>query len=536
MDAADEQAQQSGYHRHAADLVERAADDAPEVERPLRLLVPALAIVFLAALDLTVIAPILPSMLSDLQVNTAEADRYVWVVSGYLLAYILTIPLMGRLSDIIGRRTTFLMALVIFLGGSAYCSVSHSLAHLIAARAIQGFGGGAMVPVAMALVGDVLPPRRRAGALGIVAAADTLGWVLGPLWGAAIQQLSGGWRWIFVLNIPLGLAVGALLLVAWRAVPLARHHGSRLDLPGAVLLMIGLLCLNLGVSVGAESGAGSGTRALGATANPLAAYRLPLIVVGVVALLALIAVEAKVRSPLIPLDLFRRRHFASANLANFLVGAALMVAMVNVPLLVALLVDTKDASLRTAELLAAFSLTMAIGALIGGRITEQRGEHAITWIGLVVAAFGYWQMSHWGNTLDPPRMVLDLAIAGIGIGLVIAPIGSAAINAARRGDLGIASGLVIVMRLLGMTLGISALTAWSVARLNDILTKLPTVTEQPGETLAHYLQRQQDVASKLAIPATIGVIRDTFTAAAVICLIAILPALFLYTRRPRSDS
>jgi len=531
MDPRPEQAQRAGHHREAGDLAPAAV---PGAHSPGRLLVPVLIIVVVAALDLTVIAPILPAVLVDLRVNTAEADRYVWIVSGYLLAYTLTIPLMGRLSDIVGRCATFLAALGIFLAGSAACAAAPTLPAIIAARVVQGFGGGAMVPVAMAVVGDLLPPARRAGALGVVAAADTLGWVLGPLWGAAIEQLTGDWRWIFLLNLPIGLTAGAVLVVRWRDLPLGGRQHMALDIPGALLLAVGLLGLSLGVSVGAEPMPGGGSRALGAAPNPLAAYRLPLVVVGIVALALLVVVERRARHPLIPLGIFRERLFAAANGTNFLIGAALMVAMVNVPLLTALLVEEDRVSLVSAELLGAFSLAMGIGALAGGRVAERFGYVGVTLAGLLVAAAGFWRMSGWGNTLEMSRMGLDLAVTGVGVGLVIAPIAAAAINAARRSDLGIASGLVIVMRLLGMTLGISALTAWGVSRLNEALTSLPPVIQQPGESLADYLARQQQVAVEQAIPATIEVIRDTFGAAALICLLAILPALFL-SQRPRRE-
>lgn len=498
--------------------------------RPRRVLVPVLLLVLLAALDLTVIAPILPDVLFDLRVNTAEADRYVWIVSGYLLAYTLTIPLMGRLSDIIGRRPTFMLALAIFIAGSLACAVAGSLPASIAARVVQGIGGGAMVPVAMAVVGDLLPRTRRAGALGIVAAADTLGWVLGPIWGAAIEQITGNWRWIFFLNVPLGLIAGAVLFVVWREAPRPERPAGRPDLLGALLLTVGLLCINLGVSVAAEPVGAESARALGAAPNPLSAYRLPLLAIGLAAMAALILVELRARDPLIPLSIFRRSEFSAANTTNFLAGAALMVAMVNVPLIAALLVAEDRIGMVSAQLLSAFSITMALAAFAGGRISERWGYRGITWVGLAVAAVGFWQMSRWPDLIDMGRMAPDLAIAGLGLGLVIAPIGTAAINAARQRDLGIASGLVIVMRLLGMTLGISALTAWAVARLNAAMADLPPVVQQPGETLAQYLARQQEMATQLAIPATLDVIRGTFSVAAILCLLAAIPVLWLTTR------
>ncbi len=136
-------------------------------------------------------------------------------------------------------------------------------------------------------------------------------------------------------------------------------------------------------------------------------------------------------------------------------------------------------------------------------------------------------MNSWPNALRIPQMSADLAVSGFGLGLVIAPVGAAAINAARSRDLGIASGIVIVMRLLGMTIGISALTGWAVSRLNHSLANVPPLQQKAGETFSEYLTRQQDYVTNHAIPLTLSILRGTFAAAAVICLIAIVPALFL---------
>lgn len=518
----------------------RTGERAPAVEprlshrEALELLIPALVVVFLAALDLTVIAPLLPKMLFDLRINTAEADRYVWIVSGYLIAYTVTIPLMGRLSDRVGRRQTFLLALAIFLVGSAVCMLAHGLPSLVAGRAIQGLGGGAMVPVSMALVGDILPPEERAPALGVVAAVDTLGWVLGPVWGALVAQFAGGWRAVFVLNLPLGALVALVLLFLWRHHPVHERAApaGRPDILGGVLLTVGLVALNLGFS--STSGSDSGqTLALGATPNPLAPYQLPLVVAGALALAALVVVELRASRPLIPMALFSERFFSASNATNALVGGALMVAMVNVPLLVTLLEDVDRAQTVSAELLGAFSLAMGLAALAGGRISNWVGYRAVIWVGLLLSAVGFLAMSQWPNQVDRRVMIPDLVVAGLGFGLVIAPIGAAAINAARREDLGIASALVIVMRLLGMTLGISILTGWAVRRLNNALTSLPTLTQKPGESTAEYLVRQQQYALDHALPLTLGIVRDTYAAAAVLCLAALIPAAFLGMRRWR---
>ena len=157
----------------------------------LRLLIPVLTVVFVAALDLTVVAPILPRVISDLNINTVIADRYSWIVLSYLVAYTVTVPLTGRVSDFVGRMPVFAGALALFMVGSVVAAGAHTLGPMIVGRTLQGLGGGAMLPVSMALVADVVPRNRRAAALGMVAAVDTFGWVLGPVWGAAIDGLFG---------------------------------------------------------------------------------------------------------------------------------------------------------------------------------------------------------------------------------------------------------------------------------------------------------------------------------------------------------
>src|SRR5215213_9365948 len=242
----------------------------------------ALVAVLLGALDLTVIATILPGMVTDLRINAADVDRYVWIVNSYLLAYVVAIPVFGRLSDIAGRTLAFQASLALFLVGSIVCAFAGDLPSMVAGRAIQGAGGGALLPVTMAMVGDLLPPGRRSAALGLVGAVDTLGWVLGPIWGAMVVEVAPGqdpWRWVFFVNIPLAVVAAiAIGRVGGARPPAAKAWASRLDVPGALLLAGTLLALNLGLSAGGELGASAGgARALGGSRNPVAELVLPLL-------------------------------------------------------------------------------------------------------------------------------------------------------------------------------------------------------------------------------------------------------------------
>lgn len=495
---------------------------------PRRLLLPVLAVVFLAALDLTVVAPILPRVINDLGISAVDADRYSWIVLAYLVAYTVTVPLSGKLSDSLGRYPVFGAALGLFLLGSTVAALADSLGSMIAGRTLQGLGGGAMLPVSMALVADVVPPRRRAVVLGLVAAVDTFGWVLGPVWGSAIFELLDSWRAIFWLNLPIGLIAGAVLVTTARNAP--RVATRQLPpLSGALLGATGLVAFCLALSSGGEAGlgAGQGAARLGAETNPLAAWRWPLLALALALLIGFVLVERRSARPILPRALIHRRLFQAAGVANLLVGVALITGMVNAPLAVALLSNEDVVATRTAMLLGSFTLAMTVGALIGGRTVNSLGVRSTAITGLLIGAGGFVSMWWWPNELHMGWMAATMATAGLGLGIVIAPIGEVAIRAAHLDDYGAASGLVLLARLLGMTVGLSAITAFALSRLNQRIADLPTVSPQPGETTAEYFARQQQMVDDHVIPITLDVIRESFVIAGIVCIAAIVATAML---------
>lgn len=491
------------------------------------ILLAALLAVFVGSLDLTVIATLLPKIVGDLQINTADINRYVWVVSGYLLAYMVTIPVLGRVSDILGRRPIFAAALVIFVVGSVLSARAGGLGALVAGRAIQGFGGGALVPVTMALVGDILPPRRRAAVIGLVGAVDTMGWVLGPLYGAALLGLTGSWRVVFWVNVPVTALTVLILLFTWRGVHQERRR-ERLDLLGAALLSGALVCLNLALSSGSEAGTGGGQ--LGGSANPLAAYKWPLIAGAAIAAVAFVLWERRCRTPLIPLALFRVPVFSAATVANLLIGAALIVVMVDVPLFASLLEEDQNrASIVGAALLTPFTLMMAAGSVLGGVWTGRSGARTVAVCGVILAGVGLLMMRFWPDAIAPIPMSTTLLLAGLGFGIVIAPVASVAINAVRRAFYGVASGLVVVTRLIGMTVGLSVLSGWGVGRLSALL-QANAPTQMTDESAADYQTRMFSYIGEQTVHYSLVVLRETFVVAAIVCLVAVIPVLFFAHR------
>lgn len=492
----------------------------------------ALLAVFIGAIDLSIVATILPSIVSDLNVNTADIDRYIWVVNSYLIAYIAAIPLAGRLSDLIGRRGVFLGCLALFLAGSVVCATATTLDGLIVGRTIQGFGGGGLIPVTMALAADLFSRKSHLSAIGAIASIETLGWIVGPTYGAVVTTLTGNsdqaWRWVFWLNVPIGL------FVAWnlrKQIPGAsiRDAGERLrqlDVPGALALpgMIVFVCLGLTSSGEISSGDG-GLRAFGGTPNPLA-DKLP-ILLGLAGLcfVGFVLRQRTASWPILPMQLLRHKGFASAIVANFMVGTVMMIGIVNVPVVVALLISSGDVSWTSALLLAPLTIGIAFTAALGGWIESRLTSVTVIVVGSLASAVGFASLYPLLDSLDVWRMIPGLTIGGLGIGMLLPPLGTAALRAPDSAHHGTAASLLIMVRLLGMTVGISGLSAIGVYRLQELTDRLDPVLPEPGESTASFLVRQQQFIIDHAIPLAVQVMQETFAVAAILAIVAIVPLL-----------
>lgn len=504
--------------------------------------------VFIAADDLTVVSTMLRQIIYDLGIPLPDGlDQAAWIVNVYLIAYVAVMPFIGRLSDIWGRRNVFVGALVLFLIGSIWAPIAPDFRTFLMARVLTAVGGGAMVPVAMAVIGDLYPAQRRASALGVLGAIDTAGWVWGPLYGALLVRFLT-WQWQFYLNIPLAI-LGIIL--AWRTLadlPQPKQK-PRIDWLGTAVLTTGIVCLNIGLlGTGDLQTAGSFTAVADTTINKSNVYLIFAAVafiffavlqnelkdrLDVKALMK--AARAKGRRrvgisppPLIDLALFRQPNFAIAGIVNFLVGAVLIIAMVNVPLLVNILEPTPEtAALRSGLLLSGLTAAMAAMAYVGGRLTDRIGYTIPAAIGLLLAASGFALMGFtWTDTSSNLMMVLQLALLGAGIGLVTTPVGTAVINAAPPDQRGIAASLVLVFRLIGMSVGLSALTSWGLQRFDVLRTQvdLPAITD-PGY--------QQALLTGLT-QTTVQVLTETFLISAAVAAVAILISLLL-RRRPQTE-
>ena len=450
--------------------------------------------VFSTALDQTVVVAALPSVMLDLEIPLTDLDKASWIVTGYLVSYTVAMPLAGRLSDVYGRIRMFQAALVLFSIGSGLVAVAPDFSWIVSARVLQAFGGGATVPIGLAMAVATVAPARRGVALGLVAASAEAGSVLGPLYGGAIIEWIG-WRWIFWLDIPQSLILIALLAVLHNR----PNPEAKMDYFGALALGGALTALTIALS---QRSIFSG--------ESIAPYLMA--AVGVSLVVVLIAVERRAIQPLMASFLYTSRAFVSSNIAQFLVGVALIIALVAVPLMAGTVME--KSALASALQLVRLTAAIPVGAVIGGYMLRWAGVRAVCVTGLAFIGVGLLFMSGWETEVEELRLTAPLALTGLGFGLVIPPISISALSAAPSHYWGAAASLVTASRMVGMALGLAALSAWGIERFYS-LTAHVVIGETFEETEAPLIE------------AGVTVFQNLFMISGFLALVAILPALMM---------
>jgi EmrB/QacA subfamily drug resistance transporter len=477
--------------------------------RRVRLIFGALLLVLLlASLDQTIVSTALPTIVGEL----GGISKLSWVVTAYLLASTVVGPLYGKLGDLYGRKRLLQGAIVVFLVGSALCGLSQNMTELIVFRAIQGLGGGGLIVLTVAVVGDIIPPRDRGRYQGFFGAIFGLSTVVGPLLGGFfVDNLS--WRWIFYVNLPIGLIALAVISVAFETRTDTTEHS--IDFLGAALLAGGLSAIVLYTSLGGTT--------YGWGSPPM----LALVAVGVLLLIAFVFAERRAAEPILPLELFRNRVFRVSGAVAFIVGLALFGAVTFVPLY---LQNVKGHSPTVSGLLLTPMMAGILVTSIGsGQLISRFGRYKPFPIaGTAIMAVGLFLLSrlHVGT----PTLVggAYLLVLGLGLGLVLQVLVLVAQNAVDYEYLGVASSGSTLFRQIGGSIGVAIFGAIFANRLaHELAATVPSGVQLPSMPSPAALKDLPPTLHAVYATAITEALQPVFLAAAGIAALGFVLAWFL---------
>jgi EmrB/QacA subfamily drug resistance transporter len=413
--------------------------------RKRRALFGVLLSIFLGAMESTVVATAMPKVVGSL----GGIEMYSWVFSGFLLTSTVTMPLWGRLSDLFGRRPTYLTGLVIFLVGSALSGLSRTMAELIVFRMVQGLGAGSLITIGMTIIGDMFPLERRAKMQGYISGVWGVASFVGPLLGGLLTDYIS-WRWVFYINVPFG-AVAMLLIASAVAKARPASRTPVIDYAGVVLFATAVSALLLGVVEAGRVGTWSGLDVLGPLALALAA------------LAAFVAVERRARDPIVPLGLFGNRIVVAAVVTGFLSGVAMFGAISFVPLFLQRVAGTS--ATQAGFVLTPFIIGWVVLSVASARLVLRIGYRTVVFAGMICLAVAFTLFTRWDASLSPGTAMRDVLLAGIGMGLTMVPMLIAVQSAVPRAELGVATSMTQFFRAVGGAVGLSLMGAVMAQRL-----------------------------------------------------------------------
>jgi EmrB/QacA subfamily drug resistance transporter len=456
-------------------------------------------VLLLASLDQTIVSTALPTIVGEL----GGLEHLSWVVTAYLLAVTAVTPLYGKLGDLYGRKVVLQGALILFLIGSVLCGLAQGMTSLIAFRAIQGLGGGGLMVGAQAALGDVVPPSDRGRYSGLFGAVFGVSSIAGPLLGGFLTSHTS-WRWIFYVNLPVGLAALAVLAATLPAAAERRSH--RIDYLGTLLLAAGLSAIIL-------------LTTLGGTSYDWGSWQIVLMgVVGVVCLVCFWFVEGRAPEPILPPSLFGNRVFVVTSAVGLVVGFALFGALTYLPLFQQIVrgLSPTASGLQLLPVMAG----LLCSSIVSGQVISRTGRYKAWPIaGTAIATLGLWLLSGLDERTGSGLAALHMLVLGLGLGMVMQVLVLAVQNAVPYEMLGVATSGATLFRSIGGALGTAVLGAVFTAKLKS---ELPASSGAGGgagldPTVIH---RLPPVQREVVIHAFTDAVDLVFLVAAAIALVA----------------
>ncbi|MEK6537467.1 MAG: MFS transporter [Actinomycetota bacterium] len=473
--------------------------------------------IFLAALDQTAVSALLPTIIKDYEgaFSPSAVERAGWIITAYLVGYTVVMPVMGRIADLLGHRLLFNVSILIFIAGSIMCALAPTLKWLAFFRAVQAVGGGAIVPIAMGMVGLGFSRKMQGLAIGILVSAGEAGGVIGPLYGALVAEPIG-WRGIFWINVPLGLAVIAVVRFMVPSWPRRRAY---IDYLGAVLLAMFLTVVTVALS---------GQRTLGWNQ-----FVFPMLAAGFALLVSFIWVERNQEHPILRLSMFKNVTFSAANLANLFEGVAMITALVQVPMFAYTTVSATP--IEGGLLVIRMTVMIPIGAVIGGLLVNRTSHRWTAAAGFAMAAVGMFLVSRWPEHVSSSVQTRDLMIAGFGFGLNSPALAAAVVGSVSRTRLALGSAIHIVAKTTGMMMGLAALSGWGIYTFESSLDLEGLPLLQRQQSFAEQMERMRAVVEQRSMDAILIVLHRFFIVAAVMCALAIIPSLMLKVKADEAE-
>lgn len=403
---------------------------------------------FMAAIDNTIVATAIGTIVSEL----GGLDKFVWVTSAYMVASLAGMPIFGKLSDMYGRKRFFVFGIIFFLAGSMLCGIAQTIEQLAIYRAIQGIGGGALMPIAFTIMFDLFPPEKRGKMSGLFGAVFGTSSIFGPLLGAYItEHLS--WHWVFYINVPIGLVSLFLITTAYKES--LQHIKQRIDWWGALTLVGAIVCLMFALEFGGNQYAWDSLQITSLFAGFAVLF------------IAFLFVESKAAEPIISFAMFKRRTFFTSNAVGFFYGAAFIVATVYIPIFVQGVLG--GSATNSGLILLPMTLGSVVGAQVGGFIASKMPYRNIMLGSAIIMSIGVYLLGTL--TPDTTRTMLSIymVLTGFGVGFSFSILSMSAIEGFSMRERGSASSTNTFMRTLGMTLSV---TVFGIVQRNLFSDKL----------------------------------------------------------------